>query len=131
MSKVKGKKSFILITLAACLLSALLFFTSFDSKFFDLFLRILPSLTEDEKVFVLTLDDDSINYAGGFPFRREVMADVIVLLKELGVETIAFDLSYLDESPQRFDPEYAAQVFESLLDSGFSESGFSAMDDLE
>ena len=131
MSKAKGKKSFILITLAACLLSSLLFFTSLDNKFFDLFLRILPSLTEDEKVFILTLDDDSINYAGGFPFRREVMADVVVLLKELGVETIAFDLSYLDESPQRFDPGYAAQVFETLLDSGFSESGIFAMDDLE
>ena len=57
------KKPFILITLAACLLSSLVFFTSLDNKFFDLFLRILPSLTEDEEVFVLTLDDDTINYA--------------------------------------------------------------------
>jgi len=131
MSKAKGKKTFIPITLAACLLASLLFFTSLDNKFFDLFLRILPSLTEDEKVFILTLDDDSINYAGGFPFRREVMADVVVLLRELGVETIAFDLSYLDESPQRFDPVYAAQVFETILDSDFSLSGLSVMGDLD
>ena len=113
------KKSFLIITLGAYLLSSLLFFTSLDNKLFDLFLRVLPSLTEDEKVIVLTLDDDSINYAGGFPFRREVMADVVVLLKELGVETIAFDLSYLDESPSRFDPAYAARVFEQLLDQDF------------
>src|SRR5215475_11464269 len=99
MAKTSRKKSFIWIwvTLSAFALSSLLFFTSLDNKFFDLFLRLLPSLTENEKVYVLTLDDDSINYAGGFPFRREVMADVVILLKELGVQTIAFDLSYLDE----------------------------------
>ena len=119
MRKVKWNRSFILITLAVFSLSMLLFLTSLDSKFFDLFLRILPSLNENEKVYVLTLDDDSISYAGGFPFRREVMADVVVLLKELGVEAIAFDLSYLDESPQRLDPDYAAELSSRGLDSFF------------
>jgi adenylate cyclase len=120
MAKAKLDKSFIIITLTVFFLSMLLFFTPLDSKFFDLFLRVLPSLTENEKVYVLTLDDDSINYAGGFPFRREVMADVVVLLKELGVETIAFDLSYLDESPQRLDPVYAADLAGRGLDSFFA-----------
>ncbi|MCL2066432.1 MAG: CHASE2 domain-containing protein [Treponema sp.] len=120
MSKKKVYKPFIAITLAACLLSSLLFFTPLDNKLFDLFLRAVPSLTEDEKVFILTLDDDSIRVAGGFPFRREVMADVILLLKEIGVRTIVFDLSYLDESPHRMDPEYAAQVFDYYLNSGFA-----------
>jgi len=119
MAKVKNK-SFVRVTLAAFAVSSLLFLTSLDNKFFDLFLRFLPSLTESEKVYVLTLDDDSINYAGGFPFRREVMADVVILLKELGVQTIAFDLSYLDESPYRLDPVYAAEVFGRYLDENFS-----------
>jgi len=109
----------------------LLFFTPLDKKFFDLFLRILPSLKENNKVYVLTLDDDSINFAGGFPFRREVMADVVVLLKELGVNTIAFDLSYLDESPQRLDPVYAAELSGRGLDYFFgriSEAAEQAID---
>jgi adenylate cyclase len=119
-SKNIHKKTFIRVTLASFAVSSLLFFTSLDNKFFDLFLRFLPSLTENEKVFVLTLDDDSISYAGGFPFRREVMADIVILLKELGVQTIAFDLSYLDESPFRLDPDYAADVFGSYLDVNFA-----------
>ena len=110
MAKTSRRKTFIRVTLTAFAVSSLLFLTSLDNKLFDLFLRFLPSLTEDEKVYVLTLDDDSINYAGGFPFRREVMADVVILLKELGAQTIAFDLSYLDESPYRLDPEYAADA---------------------
>ena len=104
-------KSFFIVALTAFALSMLLFFTPLDNKLFDLFLRILPSLNENEKVYVLTLDDDSIDFAGGFPFRREVMADVVVLLRELGVDTIAFDLSYLDESARRFDEDYAIDVF--------------------
>jgi len=120
MAKTNRKKTFIRVTLTAFAVSSLLFLTSLDNKFFDLFLRFLPSLTESEKVFVLTLDDDSISYAGGFPFRREVMADVVILLKELGVQTIAFDLSYLDESPYRLDPVYAADVFGRYLDTNFA-----------
>jgi len=120
MGKTKGDKSFIAVSLTVFCLSMLLFLTSLDRKFFDLFLRILPSLTENEKVYVLTLDDDSISYAGGFPFRREVMADVVVLLKEMGVDAIAFDLSYLDESPQRLDPVYTAELSSRGLDSFFT-----------
>jgi adenylate cyclase len=120
MSKAMKNKSFIKVTLAAYAVSSLLFFTSLDNKFLDLFLRFLPSLTENEKVFVLTLDDDSMSLAGGFPFRREVMADIVVLLKELGVQTIAFDLSYLDESATRFNEEYASEVFDDFLYDGFS-----------
>jgi adenylate cyclase len=117
---MKRNKPFIKVTLAAVALSSLLFFTSLDNKLFDLFLRVLPSLTENDQVHVLTLDDDSITYAGGFPFRREVMADIVILLKEIGVRAIAFDLSYLDESPHRLDPAYAADVFGRYLSSGFA-----------
>ncbi|MDR3019530.1 MAG: CHASE2 domain-containing protein [Treponema sp.] len=120
MIKVKHKNHFVKITLAVFFTSLLLFFTVIDNKLFDFFLRFLPSLAESEKIIVLTLDDDSINYAGGFPFRREVMADIVILLKEFGVETIVFDLNYLDESPYRLDPNYASDVFGQYLHSGFS-----------
>jgi adenylate cyclase len=117
MKDIKWNRSFLIITLTVFFLSMLLFFTPLNSKFFDLFLRVLPSLTENEKVYVLTLDDDSINYAGGFPFRREVMGDVVVLLKEFGVNTIAFDLSYLDETAQRLDPVAASDLSGRRMDS--------------
>jgi adenylate cyclase len=117
-SRGRGKKLFV-IPLACFALALPLLFTTADNKIYDLFLRALPSLSENEKVYVLTLDDDSINYAGGFPFRREVMAEVVVLLRELGAASITFDLNYLDESPQRLDREYAGEVFSRYLDEGF------------
>jgi adenylate cyclase len=83
MNLGRGRKLFV-IPLVCFALTLPLLFTTADNKIYDLFLRTLPSLTEHEQVYALTLDDDSIRYAGGFPFRREVMADVVVLLKELG-----------------------------------------------
>jgi adenylate cyclase len=117
--KKRGGKKLLFIPGLCFVLTLPLLVTTADNKIFDLFLRVLPSLTESEKVRVLTLDDDSLRYAGGFPFRREVMADVVVLLKELGARSIAFDLSYLDESPQRLDREYSGEVFSRYLDDGF------------
>jgi len=118
---VKLQKSFFIISLAACLASSLLFFTSLDNKFLDLFLRFLPSLTENEKVIVLTLDDTAMENAGGFPFRREMMADIVILLKELGVESIVFDLSYLDESANRFDSQHAIETFVQYYNLGYTD----------
>jgi adenylate cyclase len=118
MKKGHGKKLFV-IPLACFALTLPLLFTTADNKMYDIFLRALPSLSEHEQVYVLTLDDDSISYAGGFPFRREVMADVVVLLRELGAASITFDLNYLDESPQRLDRKYAGAVFSRYLDEGF------------
>jgi adenylate cyclase len=118
MNRGRGKKLFG-ISLVCFTLTLPLLFTQADNKIYDIFLRALPSLTENDHVYVLTLDDDSINYAGGFPFRREVMADVVVLLSELGVRSVTFDLNYLDESPQRLDREYAGEVFSRYLDEGF------------
>ena len=112
---LRRNKPFIIISLGAFALSSLLFFTSLDNRLFDLFLHFLPSLTEHENVIVMTVDDNALNLAGGFPFKREIMADIVVLLKEFGVESIVFDLSYLDESAPRFDPAYAARRFEELF----------------
>ena len=112
---LKNKRS-IYYCFLIVILTLPLFLTSLDLKIYDLFLRTLPPLTESEKVWVLTLDDGSMELSGGFPFRREVMADVVILLKELGVESITFDLNYLDESPYRFTPDYAQQVLSRHLE---------------
>ncbi|MDR3020069.1 MAG: CHASE2 domain-containing protein [Treponema sp.] len=126
MGKTSKKKKLVSLLTAHCylfivLLTIPLFLTPLDLKIYDVFLRALPSLTESEKIIVLTLDDESMEEAGGFPFRREVMADIVILLRELGMRSISFDLSYLDASPHRLDPEYASRVFSLYLDDGFGE----------
>jgi adenylate cyclase len=111
MKRFFSKNLFLLAPLLALVLCFPLLFSSLDSKIFDLFLRIIPSLAETDRVYVITVDDASIEYAGGFPFPRDAMADAIVLLKEFGVDTIAFDLNYLDPGPLRLNPAFTRGAF--------------------
>jgi adenylate cyclase len=115
------KYSFIVVPIIASLLSALLFITSLDGKVFDSFLSIIPSLTEDESVLLINVDDQSIDYAGIFPWTRDLYADALIFMREMGAETVAFDLSFLDNSTPRVDPGYINDQLPRYLDEGFTE----------
>jgi len=111
MKKFLGKYHYLLAPFGALVVCFPLLFSVLDNRIFDLFLRFIPSLTENDRVHIITVDDASLEYAGGFPFPRDAMADAIVLLKELGVKTIAFDLNYLDPSPARLHPDFLRRDF--------------------
>jgi adenylate cyclase len=113
------KYSFLLIPVLAALLSGLLFFTSLDNKIFDLFLRTLPSLREDKSVLILTVDDVAIENVGIFPWTRDIYADALIFLREMGAHTVAFDLSYLDDSPVIINPDYIRNELPMYVDNGF------------
>ncbi|MDR1931610.1 MAG: CHASE2 domain-containing protein [Spirochaetales bacterium] len=113
------KYLFIFAPLIAAALCSLLLFTSLDNKVYNLFLESLPSLKEDDSVLIITVDDAAIENVGLFPWTRDILADAIVFLREMGARTVAFDLSYLDPSPVRIDPAYVQEELPAYLDDGF------------
>lgn len=96
----------ILVPITAVLLCSLFLCTQLDNKVYDLFLRAMPALTEDPSVVIVKIDDPSIENVGVFPWSRNIMADAIVFMREMGAETVAFDLSYLDKSPAILNHDY-------------------------
>ncbi len=96
----------IIVPVIAVMLCSMFLFTPLDNKVYDLFLRALPSLTEDPSVVIVKIDDPAIENVGVFPWSRDVMADAIIFMKEMGAETVAFDLSYLDKSPEIINQDY-------------------------
>jgi adenylate cyclase len=115
------KNLHIIVPLASVLLCSFLLLTTLDNKIFDLFLRTIPSLTENDSVLLVTIDNPSIENVGLFPWPRDVMADAIVYLSELDAHSVLFDLSYLDKSPVVVDPEYVKTDLPKALDFGFSQ----------
>jgi adenylate cyclase len=113
------KYSFLLIPLIITILCGFLFFSSLDGKVFDLFLRTIPSLTESNSVLLVNVDDDAIEYGGVFPWTRDLYADAIIFLREMGARSVVFDLSFLDPSTARVDPEYLYKNLPRYLDDGF------------
>jgi adenylate cyclase len=110
---------YLLDPLLAVLICGLFFLTGLDNRVFDLYLRLLPSLREDNRVLTIMVDDGSVENVGIFPWTRDILADAIVFLREMGARTVVFDMSYLDNSPVRVDPVYVREELPRYLENGF------------
>ena len=115
------KNLFIIVPVLAVVFCSLFLLTSLDNQVYDTFLRALPSLKEDPSVLIVKIDDPSIEKVGIFPWTRDIMANAIVFLKEMGAESVTFDLSYLDKSPFNVDPNYINNELPEALNSGFDQ----------
>lgn len=111
----------LVIPAIAVIVCTLFLFSSTDKKINDLFMRTLKPLKESDKVVLVNIDDSSIQKVGTFPWTRDIMADSIVFLKEMGAESVVFDLSYLDKSPQKVDPDYVNNELPNYVDYGFNQ----------
>lgn len=115
------KKLFIIVPILAVVFCSFFLLTPLDKQIYDIFLRTLPSLTEDPSVLIVKIDDPSIENVGLFPWTRDIMANAIVFLKEMGAESVTFDLSYLDKSPFNVDPNYIKNELPTVLDNSFNQ----------
>lgn len=80
-----------------------------DGYSYDLALRAASPPQEHPDVVLLSIDDRAIEIAGTWPFRRDVVADAVVLAAELGLETLVFDIEYVDPSPAVADRRMLSQ----------------------
>lgn len=116
------KNLFIIVPVLAVVLCSVFLFTTLDNKVNDLFLRTIPSLKEDPSVLLIKIEDTSIDKVGMlFPWPRDIMADAIVFLREMGADTVIFDLNYIDKSAVKVDPDYVQKELPGYLDYGFAQ----------
>ncbi|BDC92846.1 CHASE2 domain-containing protein [Treponema bryantii] len=115
------KYTYLLIPFISVIICSLLIFTSLDNQIADLFQRTLPKLKESDSVVMVNIDDSSVNEIGTWPFSREIYADALVVLKELGSEAAIFDLSFLDKSQAKVNQEYVESELPHYVDEDFSE----------
>ena len=88
-----------------------------ENSFYDLGLRIKPEVVERDDVLLLNVDDLAIEKVGSWPWSRDILADVLVRLRELGGKTAVFDIEYLSTSLQAVNKEY----IENTLPKEYSE----------
>ncbi len=115
------KYSYLLIPFISVIVCTFLIFTSLDNKIADLFQRVHSPLKESDNVVMINIDDSSVNEIGTWPFSREVYANVLVVLKELGAEAAVFDLSFLDKSQAKVNQEYVESELPHYVDEDFAE----------
>ncbi|MCQ2572992.1 MAG: CHASE2 domain-containing protein [Treponema sp.] len=94
-------------------------FSNIDNKINDIFMKATHQLPESEDVVMLMIDDNSVEHVGTWPWNRNVMADTIVFARELGADSVVFDLSYLDPSSRSADPDYVQTELPNYIEQGF------------
>lgn len=112
---------YLIVPFIAVILCSLLLLTSVDNKINDVFQKTLPSLEESDSVLLINVDDFAIERVGNFPWTRDVLADSIIYMKEMGAEFVLFDLNYLDRSPVVVNPDYVKVELPGYLDYGFNQ----------
>ena len=71
-----------------------------DNRIYDLLLRFKPEITENKDILLLDVDDLAISKVGVWPWSRSIMADGLILLKEMGAKYCVFDIEYTEQSPR-------------------------------
>ncbi len=101
MKKKYGKIYIIPVAVAFIfsILSIFSFFEAGEKLIFDILLHIKPAVTEDESIVLIDIDDPSIAQVGVWPWSRDIMADGLILMKEMGAEYALFDIEYTEQSP--------------------------------
>ncbi|MBQ7159966.1 MAG: CHASE2 domain-containing protein [Treponema sp.] len=88
----------------------------FDYRLYDLLLGLRKSPAEQKELLFVEADNDSLEALGPWPWTRDIMANALLRIKELGAKEAVFDIEYLSPSNLGVNPDAA-----ETLDKAFEE----------
>jgi len=88
-----------------------------NGNVYDLFLRVQPTVPEDPSLLLVDIDDPAISNVGEWPWSRDVMANALILMREMGTASTVFDIEYINPSPHGLN----TQALTSALPDAFSQ----------
>lgn len=78
---------------------------------YDTLLKIKPEIRERSDVLLVNIDDEAIEQIGAFPWTRDVIADAIIRLREMGGKTVVFDIEYMTPGQAGVNRDYVKSIF--------------------
>jgi len=106
---LKKRTVFLLIPICAVAVLSLLSLTDFmqtaEKRVSDTLLHIKPAPPEHEQICIVGVNDFAINQAGPWPWPRDIVANGLITMKELGALYVMFDIEYINESLHTVDFE--------------------------
>src|SRR5262245_53139811 len=93
----------LLPTLVTALLSLTrpAFLRSLESGTYDRLLRSADTKPPSDRIVIVDIDDRSLTTVGQWPWRRDVLGDLVDRLRNDGAATVALDIIFAE--PDRFD----------------------------
>ena len=90
-------------TLVAAVLSLYrpAFLRNWEYGAYDTVLRATPTRPPDGRIVIVDIDDRSLTTVGQWPWRRDVVGQLVSRLRDLGAATVALDIIFAE--PDRFE----------------------------
>ena len=84
---------------------------------YDTMLKIKPEISQRPEILLVDIDDESIEQIGAFPWTRDVIADALIRLREVGGKQIVFDIEYLTPGQAGVNRNYVKTEFPAEYNS--------------
>lgn len=92
-------------------------FQKLDFRLYDALMKLRKEPQVNEKIVLTKIDDASILALGEWPWSRDVIADTLIRLKELGADTAIFDIEYISPSKNGIAPSAENKIFTKIHES--------------
>ncbi len=83
----------------------------FEYNMYDTLLALKPAPAERDDVLLIDIDDRAIEEIGAWPWTRDILADVLIRMRELGGKAVVFDIEYLTPGQAGVNRAYVKDVF--------------------
>jgi len=90
-----------------------------ENSMYDLLLRIKPVVKEDKDLLLVNIDDLTITNINMYPLSRDIFADGLMLMKELGASYAVLDIEFIDKSPAGLNNKYLEEQIPNRFNDVF------------
>jgi adenylate cyclase len=90
------------------------FFTGIEFDVYDRLVQWIPTRETSDRIVIIDVDERSLADVGQWPWRRDVIANLIARLRDMGAAVVALDIVFAE--PDRFDGD-GATPDEELADT--------------
>jgi adenylate cyclase len=88
-----------------------------EFQLYDALLKIKPAPEERKDILLVDINDESIEEIGAWPWSRDVIADVLIRMREAGSKYAVFDIEYLNPGQTGVNRSYVKNDFPAEFSS--------------
>ena len=83
-------------------------FKQLEFKYYDMYLNLKAEIPQSKDIIMSFVDDSAIGEIGTYPWSRDIYANMLIRLKEVGAKAAVFDIEFLDRSSLGVNPDYVS-----------------------
>lgn len=114
LKKSVDKIAVVLVILVCAGAGFLGFFQKFDYRLYDFMLSLRKEPKSRQEILFVEIDNRSLEDLGPWPWSRDILANSLLRMKELGAKTAVFDIEYLSPSHLGVNPQASVEIGNAL-----------------